>query len=85
MAYLRGQIITGSSIISGETVVSGSFTIEASESADFFIIKSGSAELLKANSDGIMQFHVFEDSYIPSSSLGGIFFHSSSMYVGLDI
>ena len=84
MAYLRGQIITGSSIISGSTLVSGSFTVETSDATDFFIIKSGSAELLKANSDGIMQFHVFEDSYIPSSSLGGIFFHSSSMYVGLE-
>ncbi len=84
MAYLRGQIVTGSSIISGSTLVSGSFTIESSDASDFFIIKSGSTEILKANSDGIMQFHVFEDSYIPSSSLGGIFFHSSSMYVGLE-
>ena len=84
MAYLRGQIITGSSTISGSTSISGSFTVETSDATDFFIIKSGSAELLKANSDGIMQFHVFEDSYIPSSSLGGIFFHSSSMYVGLE-
>jgi len=84
MAYLRGQIITGSSIISGSTLVSGSFTVEQSDSSDFFIIKSGSTEVLKANSDGIIQFHVYEDSYIPSSSLGGIFFHSSSMYVGLD-
>ena len=84
MAYLRGQIVTGSSIISGSTLVSGSFTIESSDASDFFIIKSGSTEILKANSVGIMQFHVFEDSYIPSSSLGGIFFHSSSMYVGLE-
>lgn len=84
MAYLRGQIVTGSSTVSGSTLISGSLTVETSDSSDFFIIKSGSAELLKANSDGIIQFHVFEDSYIPSSSLGGIFFYSSSMFIGLD-
>jgi hypothetical protein len=83
MAFLRGQIISGSSIISGSTSISGSLTIDGGAS-DFFIIKSGSSELLKANSDGIIQFNVYEDSYIPSSSRGGVFFHSSSMYIGLE-
>lgn len=85
MAYLRGQVVTGSSTYSGSQVISGSFLIQGDPVAsDFFIIKSGSAELLKANSDGIMQFHVFEDEYTPPISLGGIYFHSSSMYIGLD-
>ena len=86
MAFLRGQIISGSSSLSGSQHISGSITIDKDPniSSDFFIIKSGSAELLKANSDGIIQFHVFEDEYTPPVSLGGIYFHSSSMYIGLE-
>jgi hypothetical protein len=85
MAFLRGQIVSGSSVFTGSNIITGSLTIEADPAAsDFFIIKSGSAELLKANNDGVIQFHVFEDSYTPSASLGSIFFHSSSAYLGLD-
>lgn len=86
MAFLRGQVVSGSSSISGSKQISGSILIDKDPtvSSDFFIIKSGSAELLKANSDGIMQFHVFEDEYTPPVSLGGIYFHSSSMYIGLE-
>ena len=83
MAFLRGQIISGSSTFSGSTSISGSLTIDGGVS-DFFIIKSGSSELLKANSDGIIQFNVYEDSYTPPPSRGGVFFHSSSMYIGLE-
>lgn len=85
MAYLKGQVVTGSSTYNGDSIVSGSLIVDPLDTnTDFFIIKSGSVDLLKANPDGIIQFHVYEDSYIPSSSLGGIFFHSSSMYVGLE-
>ena len=85
MAFLKGQIVSGSSSFSGSQVITGSLEIQGDPVAsDFFIIKSGSAELLKANSDGIMQFHVFEDEYTPPISLGGIYFHSSSMFIGLE-
>ena len=85
MAYLKGQVVTGSSTYSGAQSISGSLVINGDQSlSDFFIIKSGSTEVLKTNSDGIMQFHVYEDSYTPPVSLGGIFFHSSSIYVGLE-
>ena len=86
MAFLRGQVVSGSSTLSGSQYISGSIVIDKDPtiSSDFFIIKSGSAELLKANNDGIMQFHIFEDEYTPPVSLGGVFFHSSSMYIGLD-
>ncbi len=85
MAFLKGQIVSGSSLFSGSQVITGSLEIQGDPVAsDFFIIKSGSAELLKANSDGIMQFHVFEDEYTPPVSLGGIYFHSSSMFIGLE-
>lgn len=85
MAFLRGQVVSGSSFYTGSQAISGSLVVEADPAvSDFFIIKSGSAELLKANSDGIIQFHVFEDSYTPPVSLGAIYFHSSSAYLGLD-
>jgi hypothetical protein len=85
MAYLRGQVVSGSSFYTGSQTISGSLVVEADPAvSDFFIIKSGSAELLKANDDGVIQFHVFEDSYTPPVSLGAIYFHSSSAYVGLE-
>lgn len=85
MAFLKGQVISGNSIYTGSNTITGSLTVLGDPTAtDFFIIKSGSAELLKANSDGIIQFHVYPDNYFPTASLGGIFFHSSSAYLGLD-
>ena len=85
MAYLRGQVVSGSSFYTGSQTISGSLTINGDPAtSEFFIIKSGSAELLKANSDGVIQFHVFEDSYTPPVNLGAIYFHSSSAYLGLD-
>ena len=86
MAFLRGQVISGSSSISGSKQISGSIVIDKDPtvSSDFFIIRSGSAEVFKANNNGIMQFHIFEDEYTPPVSLGGIYFHSSSMYIGLE-
>jgi hypothetical protein len=84
MAYLRGQVVSGSSTI-GDSIVSGSLIVSPIDTdTDFFIIKSGSVDLLKANPDGVIQFHVYEDSYIPPVSLGGIYFHSSSFYIGLE-
>ena len=84
MAYLKGQVVSGSSSLVGSQLVTGSLIVQGeSVPSDLFIIKSGSAELLKATSNGIIQFHVYEDSYTPPASLGGIFFHSSSMYIGL--
>lgn len=85
MAYLRGQVVSGSSFYTGSQTISGSLVIDGDPAtSEFFIVKSGSAELLKTNSDGLIQFHIFEDSYTPPVSLGAIFFHSSSAYLGLD-
>jgi len=85
MAYLKGQVVSGSSFLVGPQLITGSLVVQGeSASSDFFIIKSGSADLLKATSNGIIQFHVYEDLYTPPASLGGIFFHSSSIYVGLE-
>ena len=85
MALLKGQIVSGSSLLSGSQVITGSLEIQGDPVAsDFFIIKSGSSELLKANSDGVIQFHVYPDDYTPPASLGAIFFNSSSAYIGLE-
>lgn len=84
MAFLRGQIVSGSSALSGSKIITGSLEVFSDNGHDIFIIKSGSSESLKVNSDGIVQFHVYEDSYTPPVTPGGIFFHSSSFYVGLE-
>jgi hypothetical protein len=83
MAFLKGQIVSGSSTFSGSQVITGSLEVFNGSGIDPFIIKSGSHESFKINSDGVVQLHVYEDSYLPPVKLGGIFFHSSSMYIGL--
>lgn len=83
MAYLKGQVVAGNSSLSGSHSITGSLEIFNDGSGDSFIIKSGSYESFKVNSDGIMQLHVYENSHTPPAKLGGIFFHSSSMYIGL--
>lgn len=84
MAFLKGQIVSGSSLFSGSQAITGSLEVFNDNGVDPFIIKSGSYESFKVNSDGIMQLHVYEDSYTPPVKLGGIFFHSSSMFIGLE-
>ena len=53
------------------------------EGTDFFIIKSGSTENLKVNSQGIVEFFAYEIGYVPTAKLGGLYFTSSSVWVGL--
>lgn len=84
MAYLKGQVVSGSSSTRGSHLITGSLEISQSGSGDILLIKSGSIDSLKVNESGILQFHIFEDEYNPPATLGGIFFHSSSMYIGLE-
>lgn len=84
MAYLKGQVVSGNSTLSGSHVVTGSLEIFNDKGSDLFIIKSGSSESFKINNHGVMQLQVFEDSYTPPVSLGSIYFHSSSMFIGLE-
>lgn len=84
MAYLKGQVVSGNSYIEGSKSISGSLEISQSGSGDILLIKNDSYDILKVNESGILQFHIFEDEYTPPVKLGGIFFHSSSFYVGLE-
>tara|TARA_B110000027_G_scaffold122147_1_gene136891 strand:- start:181 stop:444 length:264 start_codon:yes stop_codon:yes gene_type:complete len=84
MAYLKGQVIKGNSSIEGSKSISGSLEINQKGSGDILLIKNDSYDILKVNESGILQFHIFEDEYNPPATLGGIFFHSSSMYIGLE-
>tara|TARA_B110000285_G_scaffold205427_1_gene243193 strand:+ start:442 stop:696 length:255 start_codon:yes stop_codon:yes gene_type:complete len=84
MAYLKGQVVSGSSSTMGSHLITGSLEICKSGSGNILLIKNDSYDILKINEIGILQFHIFEDEYTPPVSLGGIFFHSSSMYIGLE-
>jgi len=84
MAYLKGQVVSGNSSIEGSKSISGSLEINQNGSGDILLIKNDSYDILKVNESGILKFHIFEDEYTPPVALGGIFFHSSSMYIGLE-
>ena len=84
MAYLKGQVVSGSSSTIGSHLITGSLEISQSGSGDILLIKNDSYDILKVNESGILQFHIFEDEYTPPVKHGGIFFHSSSFYVGLE-
>tara|TARA_B110000208_G_scaffold189017_1_gene249771 strand:- start:1952 stop:2215 length:264 start_codon:yes stop_codon:yes gene_type:complete len=84
MAYLKGQVVKGNSSVEGSKILKGSLEINQRGSGDILLIKNDSYDILKVNESGILQFHIFEDEYNPPATLGGIFFHSSSMYIGLE-
>lgn len=76
---------TGSAQITGSLSVTGSSIFSTEEGGyDFFIIKSGSINNLKFNQEGIAQFHAYENSFMPTPVLGGLFFTSQSLYIGLE-
>lgn len=52
--------------------------------ADFFIISSGSSDAFKVNSEGIAQFFAHDNAYVPTVSLGGLYFTSASAFIGLE-
>jgi hypothetical protein len=76
---------TGSAIITGSLTVTGSNEFITEEGGyDFFLIKSGSITNLKFNNEGIAQFHAYENEFNPSPILGGLYFTSESLYIGLE-
>lgn len=80
-------IVTGSITVSG----SGTFTNigpavfdAGTGGSNFFIIQSGSVENLKFNTEGIAQFFSYANSYEPTATLGGLYFTSASLYIGIE-
>tara|TARA_R110000803_G_scaffold55262_4_gene112145 strand:- start:3866 stop:4402 length:537 start_codon:yes stop_codon:yes gene_type:complete len=70
--------------IEGNVETTGSLVVKTEVGGtDFFIIKSGSTENLKVNSQGIVEFFAYEIGYVPTAKLGGLYFTSSSVWVGL--
>lgn len=64
---------TGSAEITGSLGITGSFQIE-----------SGSTKPLTVNADGTVQLFAHENSYNPTPLLGGIYFTSQSVFLGLE-
>lgn len=76
---------TGSAQITGSLGVTGSIEFNTQTGGtDFFIIKSGSTENLKFNGEGIAQLFAYANSYEPTPVLGGIYFTSSSLWIGTE-
>ena len=64
---------TGSAQITGSLGITGSFEIE-----------SGSTKPFTVNADGTVQLFAHENSYNPTPLLGGIYFTSQSVFLGLE-
>lgn len=76
---------TGSAQITGSLGVTGSVEFYTQTGGtDFFIIKSGSTENFKINGEGTSQFFAYANSYVPTPILGGLYFTSSSLYIGTE-
>lgn len=74
---------TGSADITGSLQVTGSATFEVPVGGtDFFIIKSGSANPVKFNGEGIMQFASL--NFTPTAVAGGIYYSGSQWFLGVD-
>ena len=85
----EGFPFTGSADITGSLQVTGSVVIEQPVgNVDAFLIKSGSGEsapaLFKLDSKGVAQFFAHANDYTPTPVLGGLYFTSQSVYVGLE-
>jgi hypothetical protein len=81
---------TGSAQITGSLAVTGSskFIIPVGGIDGEFSIKSGSLptspSLFNVNGEGTIQFFAYDNSYTPTPILGGIYFTSESIYVGVE-
>ncbi len=80
---------TGSADITGSLQVTGSVVIEQPVgNVDPFLIKSGSSAnspaLFKVNAEGVVQFFAHANNYTPTAVLGGMYFTSQSVYVGIE-
>lgn len=90
----NGLIISGSVIAVGgftgsfsgagssNSLVTGSITASVNISPNFFLIQSGSKEILKVKNDGVLVLST--SSIAPSVETGGFFFSSSGdLYIGI--
>jgi hypothetical protein len=78
-----GFPFTGSADITGSLQVTGSVAFETGiGGTDFFIIKSGSANPIKFNGQGIMQFA--NTNFNPTAIGGGIYYSASQWFLGVD-
>jgi hypothetical protein len=80
---------TGSADITGSLQVTGSVVIEQPVgNVNAFLIKSGSGAgapaLFNVNAQGVVQFFAHANDYVPTAVLGGMYFTSQSVYVGIE-
>ena len=80
---------TGSADITGSLQVTGSVIIEQPVgNVDAFLIKSGSLAnspaLFKLDSKGVAQFFAHANDYVPTAILGGLYYTSQSVFVGVE-
>jgi len=80
---------TGSADITGSLQVTGSVIIEQPVgNVDAFLIKSGSGAtgkpLFKLDSKGVVQFFAHSNDYVPTPILGGLYYTSQSVFVGVE-
>jgi hypothetical protein len=81
--YIGDTFLTSSR----DVQITGSLLVNRQDStADFFLIRSGSYDALKIDSQGITRFFAHEDETTPwaTSEYGGLYYMSSSVWVAID-
>ena len=81
--YIGDTFLTASK----DVQITGSLLVNRQDStADFFLIRSGSYDALKVDSQGITRFFAHEDEATPwaTADYGGLYYMSSSVWVAID-
>lgn len=81
--YIGDTFLTASK----DVQITGSLLVNRQDStADFFLIRSGSYDALKVDSQGITRFFAYEDEATPwaTADYGGLYYMSSSVWVAID-
>ena len=81
--YIGDTFLTASK----DVQITGSLLVNRQDStADFFLIRSGSYDALKVDSQGITRFFAHEDESTPwaTADYGGLYYMSSSVWVAID-
>jgi hypothetical protein len=81
--YIGDTFLTASK----DVQITGSLLVNRQDStADFFLIRSGSYDALKVDSQGITRFFAHEDETNPwaTADYGGLYYMSSSVWVAID-
>jgi hypothetical protein len=81
---LTASYVAGMGDLMQNRIVQGNITASVQQSASIFLITSASLDLFKVQSSGVVIFATQSNKLSNPAPNGGIYFTSSSMFIGLD-